>query len=143
MSGTTTASTLQYTIPVTVAGMTYNIYVTATNDRGTSNSSSTLAIIAANSPSSMPAPFSVTATTTQITVGWTAPADTGFSAVIGYYLYWNAGGSGNIISTPIYDSASNTIFSYTITTGIIAGNTYSFAVSAYNSVSVSSISNII
>jgi hypothetical protein len=69
----------------------------------------------------MPAPFNVNATTTQITVGWTTPSNTGFSDVIGYYLYWNGGGSGNIISTPLYNSASSTIFSYTITTGIIAG----------------------
>lgn len=94
LAGNTTASTLTYTIPVTIAGVTYNIYVTATNDHGSSNSSTALAVIAADSPSIMAAPINIHATTTQITVGWTVPMNTGFSEVIGYYLYWNAGGSG-------------------------------------------------
>jgi hypothetical protein len=92
----------------------------------------------------MALPYKVSADTTQITVGWSAPTDDGFSSVLGYKLYWNAGGSGNIIDTPIYDTLSDQIFSYQLQTPIItSGQEYSFAVSAYNAVSTSSMSNIV
>ena len=59
-------------------------------------------------------------------------------------LYWNGGGSGNIIETAIYDTMSDAIFSYTISAPmIVAGETYSFAVAAYNDVSRSPLSNIV
>ena len=114
------------------------------NDHGLSEASSILEVIAANSPATMLAPFKVTADTTMIEIGWTAPTDDGFNAVLGYKVYWNAGGSGNIIETPIYDTMSDSILSFTISAPqIVGGSTYSFAVSAYNAVSSSGISNIV
>jgi hypothetical protein len=92
----------------------------------------------------MEAPFSILADRTQIKIGWKAPTDDGFSTVVGYRLYWNGGGSSNLIDTPLYDTASDSIFSYTLTTPqITTGSQYSFAVAAYNSVSTSAKSNII
>jgi hypothetical protein len=77
-------------------------------------------------------------------VGWHQPSDDGFSSVLGYKLYWNGGGSGNIIDTPIYDTMSDSILEYTLNApDIQAGLEYSFAVAAYNSVFESSPSNIV
>lgn len=68
----------------------------------------------------MAPPFKVSADTGQITIGWAAPTDDGFSSVVGYKLYWNGGGSGNIIETEIYDTASDSIFTYQLTAPTIS-----------------------
>jgi len=57
-------------------------------------------------------------------------------------VYWNGGGSGQILSTPIYDTQSPSILTFT-TTAVTAGTKYSFTVAAYNLVSTSSQSNIV
>ncbi len=85
------------------------------NAAGTSIGSSVLAVIAANSPSTMTAPFQIFADTTQIQIGWTAPNSTGYSNIQGYLVYWNAGGSGSVSTTPIYDTKSASITSFTTT----------------------------
>jgi hypothetical protein len=59
-------------------------------------------------------------------------------------VYWNGGGSGNIISSPIFDTQSPSTLSYTISVPTItAGVQYLFTVSAYNSVSESAQSKIL
>jgi len=57
-------------------------------------------------------------------------------------VYWNGGGSGLIQTTPIYDTQSASILTFT-TTSVSAGTKYSFAVAAYNLVSTSSPSNLV
>jgi len=50
-------------------------------------------VIAAQVPSTPAAPTKKTADTTQITLSWVAPANRG-SAITGYAVHWNGGGSG-------------------------------------------------
>ena len=68
----------------------------------------------------MAAPFLIYADTTQIQIGWTAPSSTGYSNLQGYYVYWNGGGSGQILSTPVFDTQSSSILTYT-TSAVTAG----------------------
>jgi energy-converting hydrogenase Eha subunit F len=65
-AGSTTSTTLQFTQVVSSPGATYNFIVYALNAAGTSLESSVLPVIAANSPSTMSAPFLIYADTTQI-----------------------------------------------------------------------------
>ena len=90
----------------------------------------------------MNAPFLIHADTTQIQIGWTAPSSTGYSNLQGYKVYWNGGGSGQILALPIYDTQSSSILTYT-TTAVTAGQKYSFTVAAYNLVTTSSQSNLV
>ena len=141
-AGSTTSTTLQFTQSVSSPGATYEFIVYAVNAAGTSAASSVLSVIAADQPSVMSAPFLIYADTTQIQIGWTAPSSTGYSNLQGYLVYWNGGGSGQILSTPIYDTQSPSILTFT-TTAVTAGTKYSFTVAAYNLVSTSSQSNIV
>ncbi len=65
-AGSTTSTTLQFTQSVSSPGATYNFIVYAANAAGTSVASTVLSVIAANSPSTMSAPFLIYADTTQI-----------------------------------------------------------------------------
>lgn len=91
---------------------------------------------AADSPSTPSAPTKVTASETSIQIAWLAPSASGHSALVGYKVYWNGGGNGALISTPIYDSGSASILTYTVTP-VTTGVSYLFSVSAYNSVAES------
>ena len=51
-------------------------------------------------------------------------------------MYWNGGGTGAIISIPIYNTGSASILTYTVSP-VTTGTSYLFAVSAYNSVAES------
>jgi hypothetical protein len=64
VAGTTGQSTLQLQKAVSSPGTTYDFYVTATNDHGTSLASDFLSVQAADSPSTMAAPFKIYADTT-------------------------------------------------------------------------------
>lgn len=79
-----------------------------------------------------------------IKIGWTVPANTGYSNILGYQVFWNGGGSAAIIQTPIHDTFNATILTYTLVPPmLVAGQSYSFAVVAYNDVTISSLSNIV
>lgn len=47
---------------------------------------------------------------------------------MGYFVNWNGGGSGDIIVTPIFDTKSPSIFTYTLVSpNSTPGMKYSFA----------------
>jgi hypothetical protein len=92
----------------------------------------------------MLAPHKILANTEQIQIGWQQPTDSGYSELLGYFVYWNGGGSGAMLSTPIYDTQSPSILTYTfLPPMLVPGETYSFAVAAYNDVQTSEMSNIL
>jgi len=92
----------------------------------------------------MATPIKIYADVTQIQIGWSPPTDTGYSDLLGYLVYWNGGGSGSILPEPIYDTASTEILMYTLLPPmLVSGVQYSFAVAAYNDVTVSERSNIL
>lgn len=124
--------------------MLYDFYVTATNDAGTSLPSTVFQALAADSPSVIEAPIKIFADQTQIKIGWSAPTDTGYSDIVGYKVFWNGGGTGALLTTPLYDTASPSIFTYTLVPpALVSGMQYSFAVAVYNSVTSSAPSNIV
>ena len=76
--------------------------------------SSVLQVKAADQPSTIATPIKIYADINEIQIGWSAPDETGFSAILGYLVYWNGGGSAQIIDTPIHDTASPSVLTYTL-----------------------------
>lgn len=84
--------------------------------------------------------ISLTATFNTATVTWTAPADNGGSVITSYNIQWDAGVSGgpwidlvgNTQATPAQSPYLPGTLSYTRTTGIVAGTTYTFRIRAEN-----------
>ena len=144
LSGTTLASVHQITQAVTQPGTVYEFKVRATNGAGTSVDSAVLQAKAADQPSTIAKPIKIYADIHEIQIGWTEPDETGFSAILGYLVYWNGGGSAQIIDTPIHDTASSSVFTYTLyPPNLQAGVRYSFAVASYNDVTTSEKSPIL
>jgi fibronectin type 3 domain-containing protein len=67
-----------------------------------------------------------------ITVGWTAPVDTGTTALVGYDVYYGTTSPTIKFGTRFSSSATSGVV-----TGLLPGTTYYFAVRAANSVGVS------
>ena len=112
-----------------VVGTTYTFNVTATNALGVGPASQQSNQV---TPVTAPGvPFAVTATagTGSVTVGWTAPSNTGGSSISSYtvtpYL-------GSTAQTPVTVSGSPPATSATLST-LTNGSTYTFTVSATNS----------
>ncbi len=129
-AGTTT------TITGLTLGTAYHFTVKATNEVGSSVTSTTSNTV---TPATVPAaPTGVTATAAltaatpkapQIDVTWTAPGDNG-SALTGYTLSATPIGGG----TTVTGTAAHTATSGTITTGLAAGITYDVTVTATNGI---------
>src|SRR5207249_7134965 len=85
-----------------------------------------------------PTGLTATASSSQITLSWTAPANNGGSAITGYKIYrgTTSGGEG---TTPIATISGSTL-TYT-DTGLTNGQTYFYKVTAVNSVGESVPSN--
>lgn len=131
--GTTTGTT--YSLTGLTAGTTYSLYVTAYDAAGNvSSASNTISVTTQSVDTEAPtAPANLAAssvTSTAATLSWTASTDN--IAVTGYSIYKN----GVLLTT----TSSN---SYTVS-GLTAGTTYSFYVTAYDAAgNVSSASNTI
>jgi hypothetical protein len=111
-------------------GLTYQFRVAARNSVGLSSYSSSISIISAIVPT---APLSLTrdnsnTDSTQVTFTWSATSSNGGSAVIDYSIYWDNG-------TSTWSLVTNGISTLSYTkTGVTAGLTYQFKVSARNAV---------
>jgi titin len=94
-----------------------------------------LSVKAADSPSAMQAPTKLFADENTIQIGWQPPSDTGYSDIVGYKVYWNEGGHQNLFEVPLHDTGSADILTFTIVAPQIeTGQTYWFAVAAYNDI---------
>jgi hypothetical protein len=83
---------LQKSKDISSPGTVYNFLVNAINDASTSINSMVLSVKAADSPSTMQAPYKLFADESTIQIGWQPPSDTGYSDIVGYKVYWNEGG---------------------------------------------------
>jgi hypothetical protein len=114
------------------------VKISATNQIGTGAESPVNAATTKmqTKPVQMAQPFRGDSTSeTQIQVNWTAlttVADTGGASISSYHLEWDKGSS----QATWYDLAGKTSSylqtSFTVTTDVVAGNDYSFRVSAVN-----------
>src|SRR5207245_2523061 len=117
---------------------TFTYRVSAINAVGTSPPSSTASARTLVAPSTPIGLAATTASSSQINLSWTAPADNGGSAITGYMIERSANG-GSTWSTIASNSGSTaTTFS---DTALAAGTAYTYRVSAINSVGTGSPSN--
>ncbi len=129
------------TIPPVTAGTDLVFTLTVTG-RGGSNGISTATDTAAVTVNATEpgAPTSLTATasgTTTINLSWTAPADNGGSAITGYKIEVSLNGTSNW--TELVANTNSTIYTHS---GLAAGDTRHYRVSAINSVGTSTTSNV-
>ena len=127
-------------------GTTYYYKVYAINAIGTSNSTSESSATptstsapppTANTISGVPTSLSATAvSTTQVYLTWTAPSNTGGTAITGYKIEVKSGSSS--YSVLVANAGTTTSYSHT---GLTTGTTYTYRVSAINSVGTGNPSN--
>lgn len=145
----TVIANLKCTIPMSAfLGTTYNLLrsdailakVSAINSRGESASSSPNAagLLVQTVPDQMSTPTRVsTSTATRFDLSWTAlvAPSTGGSDILSYFLEWDSGSTGTSWSQIVGYSPFSTATTYSVTgnsSGLTAGATYGFRVSAYN-----------
>ena len=117
----------------TVTGLTngtaYTFTVTATNAIGTSTASSPSSAVTPASAPGVPTGVNAVAGNTQVTVSWSAPANTGGTAITGYTV---TASSGQVLAT---SSTTTTV------TGLTNGTPYTFTVTATNAIGTSTASS--
>ena len=130
-TGTTTTS---YSHTGLSAGTTRHYRVSAINSVGTGAASSTDNATTDDAATTVPgAPTSLTATAsgrTRIDLSWTAPADNGGSAITGYRIEVSPNGTSSWTDR-VANTGTTTTYSHT---GLSAGTTRHYRVSAINSV---------
>src|SRR5205085_6791954 len=118
---------------------TYTYRISAINSIGTSSPSSTAS---ATTSSTAPQPPTGLTTTTfsssQINLSWTAPSNNGGSAITGYKIERSADGGTTWSAIVANTGSTGTTYS---NTGLATNTTYTYRVSAINSVGTSSPSN--
>jgi titin len=129
-------STTTYSHAGLTTGTTYSYKVYAINSIGTGTASpEASATPTVGSTSSSPAPptglVATSASATQINLSWSAPSNNGGSPITGYKIEYKIGSSGTY-STLVANTV-NTAVTYSHT-GLTAGQTYTYRVSAINSI---------
>jgi hypothetical protein len=120
----------------TVTGLTngtsYTFRVAAINAVGTGTYSAASAAVTADGLPGAPSNVTATASGTQATVSWTAPANPGSSPITGYDVQFssNGGGSWTPASSTFHTSTATT----EIVTGLTGGTTYIFRVAAITAI---------
>ena len=136
----TSNTTTTYAHTGLTAGDTRHYRVSAINTTGTGDPSN---VDSATTDASVPgAPTGLTATasgTTQIDLSWTAPGSTGGSAITGYKI--ESSSDGGTSWTDLVADTSNTTTTYAHT-GLTAGDTRHYRVSAINTTGTGTASNV-
>jgi YVTN family beta-propeller protein len=116
------------TVTGLVNGTEYDFRVSARTVAGDSPSSGPVAAMPATVPAA-PTGLAVTSSAQQVALNWTAPGDTGGSAITDYLVEYKASSSGTwlIFADGVSAGASATV------TGLVNGTAYDFRVSATNS----------
>ncbi|TLY01990.1 MAG: fibronectin type III domain-containing protein, partial [Thaumarchaeota archaeon] len=117
---------------------TYTYRVSAINSIGTSSASS---VASATTPIAAPSPptglTATAASSSQVSLTWTAPADNGGSAITGYKIERST--DGGTTWTTLVANTGNTAATYS-DTGLTRATAYSYRVSAINSAGTGSLS---
>jgi predicted secreted protein with PEFG-CTERM motif len=122
------------------SGHTYNYQVFAINSVGTSNGSNTASAVPTQVSTAPYPPAGLTAnpaSPTSISLSWTTPSSDGGSPITGYKIEAKIGSGAY---TVIVANTGTTSTSY-VNTGLITGTTYTYRVSAINSIGTSGPSN--
>ena len=136
-TGTTTAS---YSHTSLSAGTTRYYRVSAINTNGTGNRSNTANATTATTVPGAPTSLTATASgTTTIDLSWNAPSDNGGSSITGYRIEVSPNGSSGWSNRVADTGTTATTYSHT---GLDAGTTRHYRVSAINSVGTGAASNV-
>ncbi len=117
----------------------YAIQVAARNSKGRNGASISATTDAATAPA---APTSLTATAsgqTTINLSWTAPTNTGGASITGYRIEVSPNGTSNWTNRQANTGSTATTYAHT---GLSAGTTRHYRVSAINSVGTGAASNV-
>ncbi|MTA29075.1 MAG: hypothetical protein F2562_09505, partial [Actinobacteria bacterium] len=125
--------TLSETIGGLNNGVTYTIRVAARNLLGVGSYVSTT--VTPRGAPAMPGDLQAIAGNGQVFLDWTAPTNTGGSAILGYKIEYGTGSS--LASLNVVSSLSDPADTSFMVTGLANGTSYWFRVSAVNSVSTS------
>lgn len=128
-----TGNLLEYEALNLVTGLLYNFKVRAKNDVGLSPFSGEAVIMAAIKPGTPLVPTKTSANTSQIVIGWVAPADNGGTPLLKYAVEWNGGGSSTTFSE-LFKTADASVLTYTKSGSLTSGETYKFRIIAINAV---------
>lgn len=122
-------------------GVSYDFRVSAVNYAGPGTASSTLARTPSSTPTAPNAPTALagTASSGQVALTWTAPANTGGAAITDYLIEYKTISSG---SWSTFVDGTSATASATVT-GLTNGTAYNFRVSATNSVGTGTVSSSI
>ncbi|HLQ15029.1 MAG TPA: fibronectin type III domain-containing protein [Candidatus Eisenbacteria bacterium] len=123
VNGTTTSTV----VTALTNGTTYTFKVTATNSVGIGPAGVSNAVTPATVPDA-PTIGAATAGNTQATVSWTAPVNTGGSAVTGYVVTPYIGATAQTATTFNSTATTQTV------TGLTNGTAYTFRVAAINAI---------
>ena len=138
----TNSTTTTYSHTGLSAGTTRHYRVSAINSVGTGTASSVADATTDDTATTVPgAPTSLTATasgSTGIDLSWTAPADDGGSDITGYRIEVSPNGTSSW-NDLVANTGSTTTYSHT---GLDAGDTRHYRVSAINSVGTGAASNV-
>ena len=139
----TGSNATSFSDPGLAAGTTYSYRVSAINSVGTSPPSNVSSATTASSTAGIPSPptglVATPASYSQINLSWVAPSSDGGYAISGYVIERSANG-GSTWSAVVPDTGTTTTsFS---DSGLAAGKTYLYRVSATNSMGASLPSNV-
>ena len=138
----TNSTTTTYAHSGLAAGTTRHYRVSAINSVGTSTTSNVANATTETANTAPGAPTSLTATasgTSTINLSWTAPASTGGSAITGYKIEVSPNGTSNWTNRVANTNSTTTTYAHS---GLAAGTTRHYRVSAINSVGTSTTSNV-
>ncbi len=138
----TASTTTTYEHTGLAAGTTRHYRVSAINSVGTSTSSDVVNATTNTANTAPGAPTGLTATasgTTRIDLSWTAPASTGGSAITGYRIEVSPNGTSSWTGLVANTASTTTTYEHT---GLAAGTTRHYRVSAINSVGTSTSSDV-
>ena len=141
--GNTGSTSTSYAHTGLSAGTTRHYRVSAINSVGTGTASSTAnATTDAAAPTEPGAPTGLTATasgTSTINLDWTEPADDGGASITGYKIEVSPNGSSSSWTDLVANTGTTTTYSHT---GLSAGTTRHYRVSAINSAGTGAASNV-
>ena len=135
----TAITSTNYTVTGLTNGTAYNFRVKATNESGAGAMSNVANATPAATAPGAPTGLGATASNEQITLSWSAPSSTGGAAISNHVVERRTGSTGTW--STVTHSAAITGTNYTVT-GLTNGTTYSFRVSAINSVGTGAMSNV-